>query len=59
MVRVSKIAFGVRMMRAGINSIDIGALGRERPDNRVLYRFKFSPAIIASADPCLTGRVSA
>src|SRR5689334_12276442 len=50
MIRMGEIAFGLRVMSAGIDRINSRALDRERSDNCILYGFKFSPAIITSAD---------
>src|SRR5215467_7546005 len=45
----------MRMMCAGIDSVDISAFDRERSSNRILNGFKFSPAIITTADTGLIG----
>src|SRR5215467_14621844 len=55
MIRMGQITFRFRMMCTSIDRVDPGALGRERSNDSVLYGFKFSPAVIASADTRLIG----
>src|SRR5215471_2023754 len=50
MIRVSKIAFGLRVMRAGVGRIDCGALGSQQSSDLRLHGCEFGPAIIAAAD---------
>src|SRR5262249_49080950 len=43
------------MVRAGIDCVDRGALGRKRSSDHLLYRFKFTPAIMTPPDARLIG----
>src|SRR5437763_9014688 len=50
MIRMGQNAFCFRMMSAGIDCVNRGAVGCKQSNNRVLDGFELSPAIIAAAD---------